>query len=69
MEIVVSAAAQTLHPFLLMQVDTQELALQLAGLCHKRQLAPIIDTSAELSHMETTLGVIKDEMTEQLTAF
>ena len=36
MEMVASAAAQTLHPVLLMQVDAQELALQLAGLRHER---------------------------------
>ena len=69
MEVVAAAAAQTLHPVLLMQVDAQELALQLAGLRHERNLVPIIDTTAELAHMETTLGVIKDKQTDELTAF
>ena len=69
MEVVASAAAQTLHPILLTQVDAQELALKLARLRMDDQLVPIIATSAELSHMETTLGVVKDDVSGHLRAF
>ena len=43
MEMVASAAAQTLHPILLMPVDAEKLALQIAGLRHERSLVPIIE--------------------------
>ena len=61
MEIVASAASQTLHPLVLMQLDGPKIALELAKLRQSRGLVPIITTTAELVHLETTLGVVVGE--------
>ena len=61
MEIVAAAASQTLHPLVLMQLDGPKIALELAKMRQTQGLVPIITTTAELVHLETTLGVVVDK--------
>ena len=63
MEMVASAAAQTLHPILLMPVDAEKLALQIAGLRHERSLVPIIEDRSASRLQGTTRTSVRTPCT------